>query len=178
MLSIALPPACSGAEKHGQKSEHRWRRNHHGKVPASYLAFDDAPRFDPHFERTSMNNSPLHRIQNWPQIAHDAGYSVSALAGACGVSVRMLERFFLAAFGCRPSQWLKRLRMERAIELLRDGSNVKEAAARLGYEDPSHFSREFKSHYGLPPNNYANPAAKARQHSKCRIRPRNCRVWP
>ena len=50
--------------------------------------------------------------------------------------------------------------MQRAIELLRGGSNISETAFCLGYEDPSHFSREFKKCYGFPPNKNANPPAK------------------
>jgi len=113
-----------------------------------------------------MNNSPLRRIQNWPQRAHEAKYSVKALAKACKVSVRTLERFFLPAFGDTPRRCLNRLRMRRAVELLCDGSNVGETAARLGYEDPSHLSREFKSHYGLAPKKYAKARAKAAARRK------------
>jgi AraC-like DNA-binding protein len=111
-------------------------------------------------------NSPLHRIQNWPQLADDAKYSVKAMAGACGVSVRVLERFFRAAFGERPRQWLKRHQMQRAAELLRNGSNVNETAGRLGYHDRSHFSRDFKKYYGVAPKKYAGRPAKAAQTPK------------
>jgi len=107
-----------------------------------------------------MSSSALQRIQNWPQLAHEAGYSVNALARNCGVSVRTLERFFLLAFGDAPRCWLGRLRMEKAVELLRDGSTVKETSACLGYEDPSHFSREFKNHYGFAPSNYHSSSAE------------------
>ena len=113
-----------------------------------------------------MNNSPLQRIHNWPQLAHGATYSVKALAKACGVSVRTLERFFLPAFGDAPRCWLGRLRMEKAVELLRDGSTIKETAACLSYDDPSHFSREFKKRYGFAPKGCASPPAKAPATSK------------
>jgi AraC-like DNA-binding protein len=82
------------------------------------------------------------------------------LAEAYGVSVRVLERLFLRAFGDPPRRVLKRLRMQRAPELLGSGRNVKETAALLGYEDPSHFSREFKKHYGLAPTRSTNPPSK------------------
>jgi len=103
-----------------------------------------------------MTNSRLRRIQNWPERAHEANYSVKALAGGCGVSVRALGMFFTSAKREPPGHWLKRLRMERAIELLRDGCNVNQTADRLGYQDRSHFSREFKKHYGLAPKRFAD----------------------
>jgi AraC-like DNA-binding protein len=113
---------------------------------------DHASRFTPHVSRITH---PLHRIQNWPQLAHDAKYSVKALAGTCGVSVRVLERFFLAALRSKPRQWLKRQRMLRAAELLAGGNNVNQTADCLGYHDRSHFSREFKKYYGLAPKQHA-----------------------
>ena len=101
-----------------------------------------------------MSNSPLQRIQNWQQLAHDVKYSVKALAKACGVSVRALEMFFVAVMHESPRRWLNRLRMKKAVELLCGGSNVSEAADCLGYRDRSHFSREFKRSYGVAPKRF------------------------
>ena len=131
-----------------------------------------------HFEGAGMNNCRLERIQDWPQRAHDAKFSVKALAKSCGVSVRALERFFVAVFGCKPRQWLKTLRMQKAIKLRREGSNVNETADHLGYHDRSHFSREFKSTYGLAPRNTQPHRRKLLQLRSRRIRPHNCRIWP
>ena len=108
-----------------------------------------------------MNNCRLERIQDWPQRAHDAKYSVKALAKSCGVSVRALERFFVAVFGCKPRQWLKTLRMQKAIKLRREGSNVNETADHLGYHDRSHFSREFKKYLWSCPQGIRSPTVES-----------------
>ena len=94
-------------------------------------------------------------MQDLPRLAHETGYSVKALAAKCGVSVRAFELYSSAALREPPRRWLKRLRMEKAVELLRDGSNVTETAHYLGYKDRSHFSREFKKYYGVPPKPFA-----------------------
>jgi transcriptional regulator GlxA family with amidase domain len=93
----------------------------------------------------------LKHIQNWPELAREAKWSVSALAKKCGVSVRTLERFYLKEIGKCPKAWLSEQRQRRAIELLRGGSSVKETAAYLGYKHATHFSREFKEHRGHSP---------------------------
>jgi transcriptional regulator GlxA family with amidase domain len=89
--------------------------------------------------------------QNWQELAQRANWSAAALAKECGVSLRTLERYFLKAMGERPQAWLCEERQRRAVELLRDGSNVKTTAALLGYRHATHFSREFKKHWGHAP---------------------------
>jgi AraC-like DNA-binding protein len=118
----------------------------------------------------SSIHSPLARITDWPERAHVAKYSVRALAKACGVSVRTLERFFLPAFSEPPRGWLKRLRMQRAVDLLRDGSTVKETAGCLGYKYPTHFSAEFKRAQGVPPRDHGRITTRRGQTaSGCRL---------
>ena len=97
-------------------------------------------------------NSRLDRIKNWAELAHTASYCGTTLAKKVGVSLRQLERFILEAKGKCPRQWLLGLRIERALELIREGSTVKEAADKLGYKQRSHFSSDFKKHYGFAPS--------------------------
>jgi AraC-like DNA-binding protein len=105
-----------------------------------------------HRNGKGVNGASRQLVEGWQHLAQAAGYSVSALANSCGVSARTLERLFPRLVGQPPGRWLKRLRMQRALELLRDGSTVKETAVHLAYEGPSHFSREFKRHYGFAPS--------------------------
>jgi AraC-like DNA-binding protein len=52
-------------------------------------------------------------------------------------------------------RYLKQLRLQEAWALLlADGLRVSEAASRVGYESPSHFTRDFKSYYGAAPAEY------------------------
>ena len=55
------------------------------------------------------------------------------------------------------SACLLRMRMERGKLLILDTSvRVGEIAAKLGYEDQNHFSRDFKRYTGLSPSEYRN----------------------
>ena len=102
-------------------------------------------------------SSRLNHIQNWPEIAKETGWTASALAKKCGVSVRTLERHFLAHLGQTPKAWLLGQRQRLAFELLTDGSTVKEAAHRLQYKHASHLTNGFKKHWGHPPTKEAKP---------------------
>jgi AraC-like DNA-binding protein len=45
--------------------------------------------------------------------------------------------------------------MNDARELMiATGARVAEAASRVGYESPSHFTRDFRSHFGAAPTEY------------------------
>ena len=78
----------------------------------------------------------------------------------------------LKAMGKRPQTWLCEQRQSRAVELLQDGCNVKKTATLLGYKYATHFSREFKKHWGHAPteNGYdiANNVVPAGNGRKCR----------
>jgi len=90
----------------------------------------------------------LKHIQNWPELARQAQWSALALARLCGVSLRTLERHFLEEMGKSPKKWLSEQRQQRALELIQDGSSVKETAGSLDYKHPSHLSNSFKNHFG------------------------------
>jgi AraC-like DNA-binding protein len=99
----------------------------------------------------SHMNTKLSHIQNWPELARQAKWSVSKLAAHCGVSKRTLRRYFLKTMCQNPKAWLAGQRQKQAIELLRDGSSVKETSSQLGYQNPETFSREFKKLCGKCP---------------------------
>jgi len=57
-----------------------------------------------------------------------------------------------ASVSLSPARYLHTLRMERARLLLeRTFLSVKEVMAHVGVNDPSHFSRDFRRHHGVPP---------------------------
>jgi len=85
-------------------------------------------------------------------LAEQTRWCAAALAKNCGVSVRTLERHFHKQMGKSPKTWLAEQRQQQAIELLRNGSSVKETAAVLGYKQATNFTRKFKHHWGIVPS--------------------------
>lgn len=82
-------------------------------------------------------DQPLH-IE---QIARDLGMSVSGF-----------HHHFKAVTTLSPLQFQKQLRLQEARRLmLGEALDAASAAYRVGYNDASHFNREYKSHFGVPP---------------------------
>ncbi|MCU0785603.1 MAG: helix-turn-helix transcriptional regulator [Verrucomicrobia bacterium] len=100
--------------------------------------------------------SKLHRIENWGARARDAEFSAHKLAKRCGVSLRSLERFFKETKAMTPQQWLHYQRLLQATSVLVESDSIKQAADLLGYKRASHFSREFKKHFGGSPSSFLN----------------------
>jgi len=69
------------------------------------------------------------------------------------VSLRTLERGLAVVLDCTPSQLILAMKMREARRLLRDDRlRVSEVADRLGFANPFHFSRRFKSFYRIAPS--------------------------
>ena len=124
------------------------------------------------FAQSQAMNGRLQWIKQWEELARQANWSAAALAEKCDVSLRTLERYFTEKTGKCPQAWLCELRQQQAIELLRRGCKVKETAEFLGYKHATHFSREFKKHWGhAPTESGCDPAdnmAPAGSGRKCR----------
>jgi AraC-like DNA-binding protein len=64
--------------------------------------------------------------------------------------------------GMSPIDFLRRLRMQRAEQLIaRSSMNVSEIAYAVGYTDPKYFSRCFKKETGLTPREYREKKAQS-----------------
>jgi len=68
------------------------------------------------------------------------------------MSVSGLHHHFKAVTALSPLQFQKRLRLQEARRLmLSEDLDAASAAYRVGYLDASHFNREYKSLFGVPP---------------------------
>ena len=78
--------------------------------------------------------------------------ALEQLAKEVGCSAFYLSRTFSQETGSTIPQYLQRLRMNRAADLLRSGNyNVTEAALEVGYSSFSHFSLAFRQTHGCCP---------------------------
>jgi len=97
----------------------------------------------------------VHRIARAIELLgkdRDKPLRVGDIARQLGISVSGLHSQFKAVTGMSPLQFQKQLRLQEARRLLLAGEvDVARAGYRVGYDDPSHFSREYKRLFGEPP---------------------------
>lgn len=80
---------------------------------------------------------------------------VGGLAASVNLSYSRLEHLFKAETGMTPGGYLKKLRIEKARELLETTFLTnQQIIVRVGLCDESHFVRDFKKAYGLRPSQY------------------------
>jgi AraC family transcriptional regulator, arabinose operon regulatory protein len=85
----------------------------------------------------------------------DQPLRVAQLAAQASLSAAHFTALFKEQTGCSPRDYLHLLRIHRACQLLHGTAlPVKEIAARLGYQDQFHFSRQFKAFQGVAPTEF------------------------
>lgn len=79
-------------------------------------------------------------------------WAINSMARFCNLSPDYFSHQFKNCTGYSPVQYLNRLRIEKAKEmLLTESLSVSEVAALVGYKDPLYFSKAFKKATGSSP---------------------------
>ncbi len=105
---------------------------------------------------TTFQRARTHILENFLDLK-----SISEVAKATHVNAAYLTRLFQRFNHTTPYQFLMRLKMSRAASLLLiPGKLVKEVADEMKFNDPFHFSRSFKSVYGLSPERFTQRGQK------------------
>ena len=82
----------------------------------------------------------------------DQAIPVEQLAGELGMSPSSFHHHFKSVTGMSPLQYQKQLQLQEARRLmLSEDLDAATAGYRVGYNDASHFSREYKRLFGQPP---------------------------
>lgn len=82
----------------------------------------------------------------------DSEFTVFDLSRAVFLSHTTMYRKLKASTGKTPSQFIRKIKMRKAVELLADSKlKISEVAYELGFSDPAYFSKVFKKEYGEQP---------------------------
>jgi two-component system, response regulator YesN len=90
--------------------------------------------------------------------------SLEELAQSVNLSASRLRHLFKAETGITPAQYLKKIRMRRAQELIATTYlTMKQVMSSVGVRDRGNFAKDFKKIYGLTPAEYRNRYRDANQ---------------
>jgi len=93
----------------------------------------------------------------------DQPLRIPEVAKELGMSASSFHAHFKAITAMTPLQFQKHLRLQEARRLmLSEDYDASEAGYHVGYDDASHFSRDYKRHFGEPPK---RDVARLREHS-------------
>lgn len=92
--------------------------------------------------------------------------SLDMFASKMSVSRSTLHRRVKSQTGLSPLQFMQRIRIRKAEQLLsKNNCPILEVAYKVGFSDPKHFSRCFKLEYGVTPSEFK----KMQNDSRCKI---------
>ncbi|MCU1719155.1 AraC family transcriptional regulator [Pseudomonas sp. 5P_3.1_Bac2] len=103
-----------------------------------------------------QTNSHFGRIAKVLRLIHSQFHTpldVPTLARQAHLSVAAFHVHFKAVTATSPLQYIKAMRLHQArLLMIRQGLNAASAAAEVGYQSPTQFSREFRRLFGRSPS--------------------------
>jgi AraC-like DNA-binding protein len=100
-------------------------------------------------------NAPLSPAIHFISEHYAEAITNGQLAKLCGMSVRALERHFLAIYRVTPHVFLRQLRVRMSCSgLVFTNKTLAEVASDVGFADQSHFAKEFRRFLGESPSAY------------------------
>lgn len=108
--------------------------------------------FTPHFDHA---DKVILRAQQFIADNYHNALSVAQLAELCCLSERMFLRRFVKATDLKPTEYMQRLRIQKACERIEaSGATFDCVAAQVGYNDISAFRKIFSRITGLTPQEF------------------------
>ena len=104
---------------------------------------------------SDMRFDPIERAAEMMNYNYNLPLTVDLMADMIGCNPSYLSRAFKEKKGVSPKDYLIRVRMERAADLLRTSTlAVGDVSASVGIEDPLYFSRLFHNRMNMTPTEY------------------------
>ena len=106
-------------------------------------------------QKVDQSNSAVKKAMVYIQENYSRDISLDDVSSQVNISPYYFSKIFKDETGENFIEYLTRVRIERANELLVDANiSVKEAGIQSGYSDPNYFSRIFKKQMDMTPSEY------------------------
>jgi len=135
----------------------QFTRPHIMRALGKYLIVDTGKReqryygsFTPKFDH---GNQQILQVQHYIQTNYEQSLNISLLAGLACMTERTFLRQFTHATTLKPIQYIQRIRVQKACELLESTTNsFEQIAFTVGYDDVNSFRKVFMKIIGLSPS--------------------------
>ena len=108
-----------------------------------------------HDRRENQSESAVAKAKNYIREHFESEISLDEVSREVNISPYYFSKLFKEESGETFIEYLTRLRIERARELLRQSDDtIKEISIAVGYADPNYFSRIFKKQTGMTPREF------------------------
>ncbi len=105
------------------------------------------------------NHQIMNKIKDYIRSNYDKGLTLEMIAESVYLSPYYISRIFKEEQGVTVTDYLTKVRMEEAKKLLRNPRhNIDEISEKLGYSDPSYFSKVFRRNEGMSPSQFRQKA--------------------
>jgi AraC-like DNA-binding protein len=131
-------------------------------VEARLPTANAAALVDLDLERLDIVALPTERLNEALHLIGRIGLPLSSVPGELGVSARTLQRLVQEETGQTPVFWRRLARIRIAAKSVRDGEAAAATAARLGFSDQAHLSRECRTWLGITPSTLRAGVVQAR----------------
>lgn len=109
----------------------------------------------------SMSEYYIREAINCIAQHYNENISVEMIADFLGITRTYFGRIFARSIGKTPQKFLIEYRMTKGADLLKlTNLSISDIARQVGYENPLHFSRAFKSIYNISPKFYREQQAQ------------------
>ncbi len=103
------------------------------------------------------DNLNVYEIKEYIENNYHKDIRISTFTGKYFLSREYLMKLFKNEFGCGIYEYVLKVRMEKAKELVADPNfKVQSISRLLGYADSNYFSKAFKNYFGISPSDYRN----------------------
>ena len=138
------------------EAERCWQRKQTGYEPESLAYFFRIIAVLERLESTYIHPTQYERIAKAVDYLHEhyteQNFRVGYLSELSGITPKYFSQLFRKKFGASPKEYVTRLKIERARELLADDKlRISQIAQVLGFRDVYHFSKVFHTETGESP---------------------------